>query len=144
MTISKTCPTRSVLSCTVALAPSARLFFFVRTSGRSEKIELADIQFIEACKNYSKLYLPDRTLLTLVPLKRFEEVLPLADFCRIHRSFIVSLAWLRSFDNHTVYGPDRTLTIGEHYLPLLESRVLVLGKHSKPSSRRPKATQVNG
>ena len=112
--------------------------FFVRHQGRFVRIAVAEIQYIEARKNYSRIVTTRESYLVLVPLKRFETALPTDGFCRIHRAFIVALSWINSFDNDTVYGPDQTLPIGETYRDHLQGHLSVV----QAPSNRPVTTEL--
>ncbi|HEX9511890.1 MAG TPA: LytTR family DNA-binding domain-containing protein [Puia sp.] len=108
-------------------------FFFLRVGGRFEKIAFADMVFVEANKNYCKLHTTHRVYWSLTTLKAVEAVLPPGDFCRIHRSFLVSLTHLTAFDRRTAYLPGHKLPIGESYYHHLEQRVLILtDSHKQP------------
>jgi two-component system LytT family response regulator len=100
--------------------------FFVRVNGRNERVRVADIQYVESSRNYCKIHLQGRVVTILIPLKMMEEILPAAQFVRIHRAFLISLDWLQAFDRCNVYGPDRTLPIGDHYRGELTRRVCML------------------
>jgi DNA-binding LytR/AlgR family response regulator len=108
-------------------------FFFIRHQGRNVKIRVPEIDFIEARKNYCKIVTKNGAFLTIVTLKRMTEILPPDEFCQIHRTFIVSLHWLRAFDRAGVYGPDQTLPIGEVYRQGLIESVLVIGDEWRKS-----------
>jgi DNA-binding LytR/AlgR family response regulator len=103
------------------------LFFFIRHERRNLKIRVADINYIEARKNYCRIVTKSGAFLTMATLKSIESILPPEEFCRIHRAFIVSLDWIASFDHGAVYGPDQQLPIGELYRPALLQRVLIVG-----------------
>lgn len=61
----------------------------VRSIGRIECIQLADVLWIEAAGNYIQLHLPDRHVLHRTALSRLEKHLDPARFLRVHRSAIV-------------------------------------------------------
>jgi DNA-binding LytR/AlgR family response regulator len=107
------------------------VFFFIRHQGRNLKIRVADIDYIEARKNYCKIVTKKGAFLTIVTLKRMAEFLPPDEFCQIHRATIVSLDWLTAFDGHFVYGPSGKLPIGETFRRVLAQRVLLVGDELK-------------
>jgi DNA-binding LytR/AlgR family response regulator len=100
---------------------------FVRSDYRMYKIEFARIRYIEASKNYCKIHTTDKVHLILTTLNIVMATLPANEFCRIHRSFIVSIAYLESFDKQAAYLSDCNLPIGATYLGLLEQHVTILG-----------------
>jgi len=110
--------------------------FFIRHKGRYEKVLFSSIHYIEACKNYCKLWLGDKPYLILCTLKQFERILPSEHFCRVHRSFIVSLDKVTAFDEHDVFLPGRTVPIGDQFREVFHQNVLflVLPNHKSRSS----------
>jgi DNA-binding LytR/AlgR family response regulator len=59
-------------------------------------------------------------------MKELERALPADCFCRVHRSFIVSLEHVQSFDRDTVYTPHANIPIGESYRQVLENTITLL------------------
>lgn len=65
------------------------LFFSVE-KGKMGRIELSDIDYIEAKGNYMAFFMHGKPTLVYVTMKELEEVLPPEKFIRIQKSFIVS------------------------------------------------------
>jgi two-component system LytT family response regulator len=105
--------------------------FFIRHEGKHVRINATEICYIEARKNYSRIVTVSGVYFTLVPLKRFEALLPSADFQRIHRAFLIALSWMKAFDLRHVYGQGETLPIGETYRQVLLDSVTVLRDERK-------------
>lgn len=106
-------------------------FFFIRENRKFVKIETASIQYIESQRNYSKIYTATRSYMVGASLKELEDLLPAADFCRIHRSYIINLAWLSSFDTDKAILAGHSLSIGESYRKALGAKVLIVGSVNK-------------
>jgi DNA-binding LytR/AlgR family response regulator len=103
-------------------------YFFIKTDGRNVKIQLSEILYIEALKNYVRIVTPQKNWLALLSMKQLEQALPTSSFCRIHRSFIVSLDHLCSFDRQSACLQGHTLPIGESYRDALEQHIVLLGQ----------------
>jgi DNA-binding LytR/AlgR family response regulator len=102
-------------------------FFFVRYAGRYEKISFADILFIAAAANYCRMVMHNNSrYILLITMKRLEELLPEKDFCRIHRSYIISIDKLIAFDHEHAELPGHTIPIGKQYRQALPRRVLIV------------------
>ncbi len=112
-------------------------FFFIRNAGRFEKINFREILYVEACKNYSKIFTEKKSYIVLVTMKKVESVLPFHLFCRVHRSFIVSLDKITAFDNSCVYLPLREIPIGDQYRHHLEKRVLIIQRDHSSEDYEP-------
>ena len=66
-------------------------FIFVKTEYRIERIEISSIQYIEGMKDYLKIVMADKSIMSLLSFKKVLDVLPEANFFRVHNSFIVAL-----------------------------------------------------
>ena len=100
--------------------------FFIRIDHRFQRIDVQTIQYVEASRNYCKIFTADHMYMVHVALKHLLASLPPEHFCQIHRSYVVAVSEIRSFDNHTVYLSDRYLPMGESYLQELLEKVTVL------------------
>ncbi|WP_317164442.1 LytR/AlgR family response regulator transcription factor [Oceanihabitans sp. IOP_32] len=65
---------------------------FVRHHEKMVKVDIKDILYIEAERNYSRIHSKDKEYLLVTTLKDMDEKLPVNLFLRIHRSFIVNIA----------------------------------------------------
>ena len=65
---------------------------FVRHRGKMVKIIVADILYIEADRNYSRIFTKNKEFLLCITLKTIEEKLSERIFLRTHRSYIINLA----------------------------------------------------
>ena len=90
---------------------------FVKTEYRLRQIELERILYIEGLKDYVKIHVEDEPhpVLSLMSLISLEEQLPADRFIRVHRSYIVQPAKIRTIErNSIVFGRER-IPISENY-----------------------------
>lgn len=88
---------------------------FVREGNKIIRLRKEEILFIEGYGDYAKIHLCEgKTLLSQISLKKFEETLPDDEFCRVHRSFIVSLSQIN-------YIERKRIRIGKELIPISES-----------------------
>jgi two-component system LytT family response regulator len=95
----------------------------VRSEYKMIKILLSDIEFIESMEDYIKIHLlsSKHPVLTLMSLKGILENLPENRFSRIHRSYIVPDALVKSIQNKKVrLLTDRELPVSDSYLDFIE------------------------
>lgn len=100
--------------------------FFIRCDGKFVRIDTKDIRYLESLKNYVRIVTVSRTYMALISMNQLEKELPVAGFCRVHRSFIVSLQHINSFDSESVYLHDITIPISPAYRHALPEKVKVL------------------
>jgi DNA-binding LytR/AlgR family response regulator len=105
-------------------------YLFIRYNRRYEKLDCSTIRYVEAGKNYCKIYTTHHLFMIMSTLKVVEAALPAGEFCRIHRSFIVSVAHINSFDHQVVYLQGKQLPVGSTWLPRLLRCLPILGAHS--------------
>ena len=95
---------------------------FVRHKEKMVKIMLADILYIEADRNYSRIFTLTREYLISVTLKTIEEKFPGKLFQRIHRSYFVNLSHVEAVaEDHVI--------IAQKELPVSESMKVHLMQH---------------
>lgn len=88
---------------------------FVKSDYRILKLNINDILFIEGFNDYVKIHTNDsRPVLSLLSLKTLEEKLPVYEFVRVHRSYIVSLHKIDSIEK-------KRIRIGKFNIPISHS-----------------------
>lgn len=86
-------------------------YFFIRCDYKLERVNYADIQWIEAMQNYCILHVGGRKMISHITLTQLVEKLPAEKFMRVHKSFIVSLEKVTA-----VEGPH--LLISQQRIPI--------------------------
>ena len=87
---------------------------FVKVDSRILKIRLQDILFLEAYGDYVKLYQENDKQLVSTTLINIEKRLPLKEFIRVHRKYIVQQKKITEIrKNHII--------VGEHEIPVSRS-----------------------
>ncbi|MBC2845634.1 LytR/AlgR family response regulator transcription factor [Winogradskyella flava] len=78
---------------------------FVRHNNSMVKVDINDILYIEAERNYCRIYSKNKEYLLVTTLKDMDEKLPRKHFLRVHRSYIVSISKISELANgHIVVG----------------------------------------
>ena len=92
-------------------------FFFVNVEYSLVKVEFADIQWIEALKDYMRIYLKSssKPIITRMSMKAIEEELPSSKFIRVHKSFIVSVSAITSVRKNSIFIGAEEIPVGENY-----------------------------
>lgn len=100
---------------------------FIKVNYEIMKINLKDIELIEALDDYIKIYIKPNPVLTLMTLKSIQEKLPARDFVRVHRSFIVPLARIEKFSKTKLWITGKEIPIGSSYSQVYD-QLLMLSK----------------
>ena len=90
-------------------------FLFVREDRRLVRVDLQDIIALESLRDYVKISTTTQTITTRQTIGYYEELLPASQFMRIHRSFMVAIAKIRTITDVQIEVPGQTLPIGRHY-----------------------------
>jgi two-component system, LytTR family, response regulator len=107
-------------------------FIFVKTEhkGKIQKINFADIVYIEGMKNYVTICTTkgDR-ILTYIGIGELEESLPAKDFIRVHRSYIIAINAIEAIDGNEVImkNAPRIPTAGKYkddFLAIFQKRIV--------------------
>jgi DNA-binding LytR/AlgR family response regulator len=90
-------------------------YIFVKSDYQMVKINLKDILYIEGLDDYIKIYLPQRSILTLMTLKTITLKLPTKEFLRVHRSYIVPASKIENVSKSKIRIGDKEIPIGVSY-----------------------------
>ena len=116
---------KSIVSDKAYAAPifigDGRDHMFVNTQRKKVKLFFRDILYIESLKEYVRIYTGDKILTAKFQLGQIDELLPKADFLRIHRSFIVSKTKIEAYNNAGIEINGKSLPIGRSYKELVIS-----------------------
>lgn len=88
---------------------------FVKVNYEMMKINLKDIELIEALDDYVKIYIKPTPVLTLTTLKNLYEKLPAKEFVRVHRSYVVPIAKIEKFSKNKILVAGKEIPIGTSY-----------------------------
>jgi two-component system, LytTR family, response regulator len=100
----------------------AQANLFVRSEYKMVKIDLREIEYIEALEDYIKIHVTNnKPVLTLMTLKSVLEKLPADKFKRIHRSYIVPIGKVQSILNRKArLASGAELPISNNYLDFID------------------------
>ncbi len=93
---------------------------YVKVNYEMMKINLKDIDLIEALDDYIKIHIKPYPVLTLMTLKGVLEKLPENLFLRIHRSYIIPLHKVEKFSKNKVQVVGKEIPIGSSYADVYE------------------------
>ena len=91
---------------------------FLRVDGEYRQVNLSQVLYVSGMKDYVMFYLEGerRPLITHLTMKAVEDMLPASHFMRVHRSYIVALAKIRSVDrNDCIYIGDEIIRVTDAY-----------------------------
>jgi DNA-binding LytR/AlgR family response regulator len=75
------------------------------------KVNIQDILYIEAERNYCRIYSKTKEYLLVMTLKDMDEKLPAKHFLRVHRSFIVNLSQINEISTSHIVIQKKAIPI---------------------------------
>lgn len=89
--------------------------FFLKGDKKLHQIHFEDLLFIEAYGHFIKVYLKNDMIISPQKISDFEKLLPMVDFIRIHKSFIVSKNKIKYIEGNRVLIEEHKIPIGQTY-----------------------------
>jgi DNA-binding LytR/AlgR family response regulator len=90
-------------------------FIFVKDGNKTIKINLDDILYLEGMKDYVKIVLRDKYILSLISMQKMSERLPESRFMRVHRSYIVPFSKINHIERNRLVIGETWIPIGKNY-----------------------------
>jgi len=90
-------------------------FIYLKAEKKMVKVFLKDIIMIESLRDYVKVITTNQQIISYQKIGYLEEKLPEKKFLRIHRSYIIAVDQILSFNTTSVDITSRSLPIGRSY-----------------------------
>jgi two-component system LytT family response regulator len=91
-------------------------YLFVKTDSKLQKVNFADIIYVQSLQNYIVIYTITGKIMSLQPLKRFEQQLPENLFIRVHKSYIIAISQISHLSQNRIYmSKDLEIPVGETF-----------------------------
>lgn len=90
-------------------------YLFIKTEYRLEKVFMDHILYIEGVRDYRQIHTHEKKMMTLETFKELEKLLPENSFCRVHKSFIVSVSKIESIERDRIKINKTLIPISETY-----------------------------
>jgi two-component system, LytTR family, response regulator len=95
-------------------------YLFMKVDNRMQRFSVDEILFIEGCNDYVRIYTAgQRPALASMNMKNIEKKLPHGHFCRVHRSYIVSLGRIDSIERKRIKIGEKIIPVSSSYYPVL-------------------------
>jgi DNA-binding LytR/AlgR family response regulator len=88
---------------------------FVKSNSKFFKVNFSEIVYIQGMKDYLKIHTPDYMLVTHQTMSELEKILPVRQFIRVHKSYIIAIAHIRAIYGNSIELGKVTIPIGINY-----------------------------
>jgi len=105
--------------------PAQRDYILLKGDAKNKyhQIKFSDILFIKGLNNYISIYTKEQQIIIYMSLKELLHLLPEDLFCRVHRSYIVSLEHIKLIDRRLLFIGDQSIPISDGYKEAFFSKV---------------------
>lgn len=86
---------------------------FVRHLNSMVKVSIEDILYIEAERNYCRIFTRNKEYLLVITLKEMDKKLPSKHFLRIHRSYIINISQIKEIATSHIVIARKAIPIGK-------------------------------
>lgn len=90
-------------------------YIFLKVGHRIQKVATRDILFVEGMKGYLRIHTKEDKIMTLLNFAKLEELLPVQDFVRVHRSFLVAIDKIDHIEKNRIQIADQIIPISDSY-----------------------------
>lgn len=104
-------------------SPAERKFVFIKTEYRLEKIMLNEILYIEGMRDYRRIVLNEKKIMTLQTFKEFEQEIPAAVICRVHKSYMVNIEKIDAIEKDIIRIGKEQIPVSDTYKKLFFEQI---------------------
>jgi two-component system, LytTR family, response regulator len=88
---------------------------FIKTEYRLEQVLLSDILYIEGMRDYRRIFLTDKNIMTLQTFGELEQMMPSNIVCRVHKSYMVAIDKIESIEKDRIKIGDIRIPVSDTY-----------------------------
>lgn len=99
-------------------------YFFIKTETRMEKVKASDILYVEGMGDYWRIVTTTKKIMTLMNARGLEDILHEPQFCRVHKSYFVSIGKIEFIERRSIKIGDIRIPVSDtfqkHFFELIE------------------------
>ena len=99
-------------------------YIFVRVTGKMVKVYFEDIEYIESNGDNTIITTPFGKINTTYNLSAISKLLPVYDFLKIHRSYIVSIDKISAIEGNCIIINKQLIPIGRNYIQTVKEKII--------------------
>lgn len=96
---------------------------FIKSGPQTHQVKVRDILYLEKDGNYMTAYLKDRKILIRENMSDVFDLVPAADFIRVHKSYIVAIRHISMIEVHQLTINNEKIPVGSTYRESLRARL---------------------
>jgi DNA-binding LytR/AlgR family response regulator len=95
----------------------------IKSGPQTHQVKLGDILYLEKDGNYITAHLKDRNILIRENMGEIFDLVPAADFIRVHKSYVVAIRHISMIEVHQVTILNEKIPVGSTYREALRARL---------------------
>jgi two-component system LytT family response regulator len=111
------------LSSKNSIGMEAEATVFIKSGPQTYQVKLAEILYLEKDGNYITVHLKDKNILIRENMGDIFDLVPTADFIRVHKSYVVAIKHIAMIEVHQLVINGEKIPIGSTYRDPLRSRL---------------------
>jgi two-component system LytT family response regulator len=96
---------------------------FIKSGPHTYQVKISDILYLEKDGNYITICLKDRNILVRENMGDIFDLVPAADFVRVHKSYVVAIRHISMIEAHQLTVGQAKIPIGSTYRDGLKNRL---------------------
>jgi DNA-binding LytR/AlgR family response regulator len=96
---------------------------FIKSGPQTYQVKVDEILYLEKDGNYITIHLKDRNILVRENMGDIFDLVPAADFLRVHKSYVVAIKHITMIEVHQLIINGEKIPIGSTYRDLLRGRL---------------------
>ena len=98
---------------------------FIKSGPQTYQVKINDILYLEKDGNYITIFLKDKSILVRENMGDIFDLVPAADFIRVHKSYVVAIRHITMIEVHQLTIGQARVPIGSTYRENLKSRLRI-------------------
>jgi DNA-binding LytR/AlgR family response regulator len=96
---------------------------FIKSGPQTYQVKVKDILYLEKNGNYITAHLKDRNILIRENMGQIFDLVPAADFIRVHKSYVVAIRHISMIEVHQVTVDGEKIPVGNTYRESLRKKL---------------------
>ncbi len=98
-------------------------FIFVKTENRLERVLFDEILYIEGMRDYRRIHMTTKRIMTLQNFKELAQLIPPTKVCRVHKSYMVALNKIEAIERNRIKIGQQLIPISDTYKALFYQQI---------------------
>lgn len=90
-------------------------FIFIKSEGNLVKVDYSEILYIEGMRDYRRIFLPGRSIMTLQTFKELQQLIPPSKVCRVHKSYMISISKIDKVNTNFIHIGEKVIPVSATY-----------------------------